>query len=79
MVQNEEGAPPEPRKAPIEEPSVEEPLESDKAILAPIPQEPRDAPIEEPTAEEPPGPNTIQPHGSEISRPEPLEDDGHLH
>ena len=79
MVQNEEGPPQEPREAPAEEPSAEEPLESEKAILATLPPGPRDAPAEEPTAEEPPGPNTIQPHGPEISRPESLEDDGHLH
>jgi len=79
VAQNEEGIPQEPRNAPAEEPSAEEPPESDKAILAPIPKEPHDAPDEEPNAEEPPGPATLQPHGPMLSRPESNEDDGHLH
>ena len=73
MVHNEEGSSQEPHAAPTEEPSAEEPPENDEAL-----QGPRDAPTEEPTAEESPGPSTTESHDPEISRPESVEDDGHL-
>ena len=71
-MHNEEGPPPEPCEAPTEEPSAEEPPESEKAILASPPQEPCDAPTEEPNVEESPGPILSSPTALRIYVPNHL-------